>query len=76
MYNIAVYGNKDCIIINLDTQKKKVLQTVKLDLMLSQLGDDLYISDLCWIPTSQSHLAIMTKSFIKVYNLTEDTMSP
>lgn len=44
--------------------------------MLNQLGHDLYISDLCWVPTSQTHVAVMTKSFIKIYDLSEDTLSP
>ena len=44
--------------------------------MLNQLGHDLYITDLCWVPTSQTHVAVMAKSFIKIYDLAEDILSP
>mmetsp|Transcript_41895 Transcript_41895/g.48473 ORF Transcript_41895/g.48473 Transcript_41895/m.48473 type:complete len:118 (-) Transcript_41895:250-603(-) len=73
---LAVYGNKECIVINIDPKQIKVLQTIKLDLMLDQLGNDLYIVDCCWLPNSQTHLAVMTKMFIKIYDLSKDILSP
>ena len=53
---LAIFGNKQCIVLNLDLKKIsttsnvngpgiKVLQSIKLDLMLDQLGGDLYIKD-------------------------------
>ena len=73
---LACFGNLDCIIINLDPTKTAVLQTLKIDLMLDQLGDDLYIIDWCWLPNSQTHIAVLTPHFIKIYDLSKDTLSP
>lgn len=73
---LAVYGNRECIIININIEQQKVIQTINLNLMLEQLGDDLFICDLCWVPTSQSHIAVMTKQFIKIYDVSKDTFSP
>jgi len=53
---LVVYGNKQCLIVSLDLQtfpnsnqvnlqNVKVLQTIKVDLMLEQLGGGLYIVD-------------------------------
>lgn len=53
---LAIYGSKQCIVLNLDLKKVsttsnvngpavKVLQSIKLDLMFDQLGGDLCIKD-------------------------------
>lgn len=82
---LVVHGNKQCIIINLDVHNLtnssqnngvKVLQTIKLDLMLDQLGGDLFIVQCCWLPNSQTHLCVLTKMFLKIYDLSKDTLSP
>ena len=77
---LAVYGNKECIIIVLDKSSNsagiKVTQTIKLDLMLDQLGPDLSIVDCCWLPQCSTHLAVLTKMFLKVYDLSKDILSP
>ena len=44
---LACYGNLDWIIIHIDPLKNKILQTLKIDLMLDQLGDNLWIIDCC-----------------------------
>lgn len=73
---LAVYGNKDCIIISLDPQNIKVHQTLKLELMLDQLGPDLYIVDCLWLPNCQTHFTVMTKMDVKIYDLSKDKLSP
>jgi E3 ubiquitin-protein ligase UBR4 len=84
---LAVFGNKQCLVVSLDLgsgsssgeknfSNIKVLQTIKLDLMLEQIAQDLCIVDCCWLPHSLTHLAVLTKTFLKIYDLSKDTMSP
>ena len=73
---LACYGNLDWIIIHIDPLKNKVLQTLKIDLMLDQLGDNLWIIDCCWLPNSRTHIAVLTPQFVKIYDISKDTLSP
>lgn len=44
--------------------------------MLRTIDQDLTVVNTKWLPGAQSTLAIGTKSFIKVFNLAEDTLAP
>ena len=44
--------------------------------MLDQLGDNLWIIDCCWLPNSRTHIAVLTPQFVKIYDISKDTLSP
>jgi len=58
------------------TKQGKINYKVSVDLLLEAISKDLTIVNVNWLPGSQSTLAIATRDFIKIYDLSEDTISP
>jgi E3 ubiquitin-protein ligase UBR4 len=58
------------------TKQGKINYKVSVDLLLEAISKDLTIVNVNWLPGSQSTLAIGTRDFIKIYDLSEDTISP
>jgi hypothetical protein len=48
----------------------------KIELMLSTLGPSLYVAKIEWVPLAPLHLAVTTPSFVKVYDVPIDCISP
>eukprot|EP00959_Pyramimonas_sp_CCMP1952_P023994 502908-Pyramimonas_sp.AAC.1 len=48
----------------------------RLALEMGLSSNDEYILQVDWLPGSQTHLAVTTPSFVKVYDLSADAISP
>jgi len=57
-------------------QGGKVQQRVTVELMLEAISRELTVVNVRWLPGSQSCLAVATSHFIKIYDLSQDTLSP
>jgi E3 ubiquitin-protein ligase UBR4 len=44
--------------------------------MLEAFGRDLSIIDVQWLPGSQTMIAVGTRQFVRIYDLSEDNISP
>ncbi len=73
---LAVAGVKDCVVHILDPKKGTQVSKLKVDLMLQSLGEGLNIVKVRWLPGSQTMLAVAAHTFIKVYDLSKDNISP
>lgn len=73
---LAVFGLKDLVVFTLDPTTANVESKLSVDLMLDALGQGDLIVSVEWIAHSQTHLAVAATSFIKVYDLSEDNISP
>lgn len=54
----------------------KILFKLSVDLLLEVISKDLTIVNVEWLPGSQTSIAVATRDFVKVYDLSEDNMSP
>ena len=73
---LAVFGLKDLVVFTLDPTTANVESKLSVDLMLDALGQGDLIVGVEWIAHSQVHLGVAATSFIKVYDLSEDNISP
>ncbi|OHT14039.1 hypothetical protein TRFO_15700 [Tritrichomonas foetus] len=48
----------------------------KIELMLEEIGSTLYVVSIDWVPLEPLHLAVTTPSFVKVYDIPTDCISP
>ncbi|ESN92600.1 hypothetical protein HELRODRAFT_189522 [Helobdella robusta] len=69
---LAVCGLKECHILNFTSSGSAATHLV-LQLALES-GN--YIIKTLWLPGSQSELAVVTADFVKIYDLSQDTISP
>lgn len=44
--------------------------------MLEAISKDITIVNIQWLPGSQTNIAVATRDFIKIYDLSEDALSP
>ncbi len=72
---IAIAGTKQVEVVTI-SRKGKVLSKVVVDLMLDAFGRDLSITNINWLPESQTMLAISTRQFVRIYDLSLDNISP
>ena len=76
-HQLLVCGLKECVALTLGP-RGEVVSRVGVDLMLDALGMAVpcHIVKACWLPGSASACVIVTPSFIKVYDLARDKISP
>ena len=72
---LAVAGIKNCIILTIE-DNGNIADQLEIDLSLEALSDNLFILDIIWIPGSQVKLAIVTNQFVKIFDLSKDSISP
>jgi E3 ubiquitin-protein ligase UBR4 len=72
---LAVAGIKDLEVFTL-SKNGKVVSKLVVDLVLEALGEDLSIVNINWLPDSQTMLAVATREFVRIYDLSEDNISP
>lgn len=72
---LAVAGSQKLDILTISKQGK-VLQKLSVDLLLEVLSNDLTLLNVKWLPGSQTSIAVATREFVKIFNLSEDNMSP
>lgn len=72
---LAVVGIKECEVLVL-SGTGQVASRLKVDAMLEDMGDEYTITKAAWIPKSQVHLALAINSFVRVYDLASDNVSP
>eukprot|EP01119_Soliformovum_irregulare_P005782 TRINITY_DN1752_c0_g1_i5.p1 TRINITY_DN1752_c0_g1~~TRINITY_DN1752_c0_g1_i5.p1 ORF type:complete len:4545 (-),score=1275.14 TRINITY_DN1752_c0_g1_i5:38-13672(-) len=75
-YFLAVAGINQVRVITF-TPSWELKDNVDVNLALSALGqDNLYVVQTAWVPGSQTHLAVVTNQFIKIYDMSKDTICP
>lgn len=72
---LAVIGIKNVQVVTLG-KLCDVKSTLTVDLMLEAFGADITLVNVCWVPGFQTKIAVATSSFIKVYDLMKDNISP
>mmetsp|Transcript_44131 Transcript_44131/g.42835 ORF Transcript_44131/g.42835 Transcript_44131/m.42835 type:complete len:368 (-) Transcript_44131:189-1292(-) len=72
---LAIAGTKQVEVVTLSS-KGKVATKLSVDLMLEAFGKDLSITNIAWLPSSQTMLAVATHQFVRIYDLASDNISP
>lgn len=73
---IAVSGITECVVVTVESNTGKVISKLPIELNLQAMGDNFTISKVMWLPYSQTHLAIAAQMFVKVFNLSGDSICP
>ncbi|KAJ9147476.1 hypothetical protein P3X46_029633 [Hevea brasiliensis] len=68
---LAVAGYEDCQVLTLNP-RGEVTDRLAIELALQGA----YIRQICWVPGSQVKLMVVTNRFIKIYDLSQDNISP
>ncbi|XP_078439464.1 auxin transport protein (BIG) [Wolffia australiana] len=68
---LAVAGYEECQVLTLNS-RGEVTDRLAVELALQHT----YIFRVEWVPGSQVHLMVVTNVFVKIYNLSQDTISP
>jgi E3 ubiquitin-protein ligase UBR4 len=72
---LALAGLQTLEVVTLDN-KGKCCQTIHVELMLAEMGPHLLINNIEWVPGSQTIIAVGTNEFVRIYDLSQDNMSP
>jgi len=72
---LAITGIRDCMVFTLNTSGQLMSQ-LKINLMLEDMGDNFTVTKAFWIPKSQVHLAVAINSFVRIYDLSRNNISP
>ena len=73
--HLAVAALQQCRVVKL-SEKGTIMHQLEINLSLEALGDEYYIKNILWVPGSEVQLAVVTNSFVKVYDLSKDCISP
>jgi E3 ubiquitin-protein ligase UBR4 len=76
---LLLHGTTECVVFNVETsgsQKGIVKNRFHIDLMLEAFGAGVSLIKVRWLPNSLVHAVVATNTFIKIYNLSEDLISP
>jgi len=71
----AAASETDVQIFSLD-ENSKIVFTNKIELMLNIIGPNLTVMNIEWVPLAPLNIAVVTKQFVKIYNVPEDCISP
>ncbi|KAK3280427.1 hypothetical protein CYMTET_11725 [Cymbomonas tetramitiformis] len=73
---LAVTGLRECQVYTISS-RGEVVDRLALELSLNpSTGADEYILQVDWLPGTQTHLVVTTPLFVKLYNLSQDAISP
>eukprot|EP01134_Creolimax_fragrantissima_P005766 CFRG5766T1 len=73
--HVAIGGASACVVMTLDVTGGSLKKCLDVSVGLD-VYDDAYIIDVQWLPGSQVMLAITTTHFVKVFDMSRDTIAP
>ena len=68
---LAIAGYEECQVLTLNS-RGEITDRLAIELALNRA----YIRRVDWVPGSQVHLMVVTNMFVKIYDLSQDNMSP
>ncbi|EPS73190.1 hypothetical protein M569_01564, partial [Genlisea aurea] len=68
---LVVAGYEDCHVLTIN-HRGEIVDRLAIELVLQ----DSYIRQVSWVPGSQVHLMVVTNKFVKIYDLSQDNISP